>query len=275
MQTKWIYLSILPLLLIQCTRDDITTLDTQTPVIEGYLIAGAPLDSVRITLSYSYARADTNLITLDDLPVRVYSGDRETMLIPIGSGYYQDTTFIIEATHSYNIEFEWNGETIRAQTYVPEMKTAVISQDEIAVQQIAAGSFPNPGSIEVDPVEVTWDNTEGDYYYVVIENTAEDPEYINERFAEFENGNGGPGRFRMISRPQITDFYAINAFRDLTQFGLHRVVIFRVNPEYAALYELSSTSTQNITQPPTNVENGLGIWTGISSDTVYLNVVKK
>jgi len=70
----------------------------------------------------------------------------------------------------------------------------------------------------------------------------------------------------------IANFYAIRAQRDSLQFGTYQIIVFRVNPEYAALYESSSNSTLSLEEPPTNIVNGLGIFTGVSSDTLYLEV---
>lgn len=62
--------------------------------------------------------------------------------------------------------------------------------------------------------------------------------------------------------------------RNLTQYGRHQVIVFRVNHEYAALYQSTGSSTLSLTQPPTNIQNGLGIFTGVSSDTLYFEVTK-
>ena len=109
--------------------------------------------------------------------------------------------------------------------------------------------------------------------YVVIENIEDNPEFVNDLLAEFQ-ANGNARRFFQITEPEISDFYAINALRDLTQFGTYRIIVYRVNPEYAALYETAGTSSISIASPPSNIENGLGIFTGVSSDTVYLEVIK-
>ena len=103
----------------------------------------------------------------------------------------------------------------------------------------------------------------------------DDPTYINEILQQRLEENGALGRFMRISEPGIMDFYPINPQRDLQQFGDHRVIVYRVNPEYAALYESASNSSLNISEPPTNINNGLGIFTGISSDTLFFKVIEK
>ena len=103
-----------------------------------------------------------------------------------------------------------------------------------------------------------------------IRNIEIDPEYVNENDA----ANDELSRLFIISEPQISSFYAIFPRRAFSHYGTHQIIVYRVNPEYAALYESSGNSTLSLAQPPTNVENGLGIFTGVSSDTLYLEVEK-
>ena len=166
------------------------------------------------------------------------------------------------------MEFERNGEIISAETYVPENNTARISRTQVELTKIEAGVFPSGGIVIPEPVEVSWNNEDGDYYYILIKNIETEPEYVNENIAQFE------GQLQFITEPQITNFYAIRAQRDLMQFGTYQIIVFRVNPEYAALYESTGGSTLSLEEPPTNIVNGLGIFTGLSSDTLYLEVTK-
>jgi len=60
----------------------------------------------------------------------------------------------------------------------------------------------------------------------------------------------------------------------LEYFGTYRVIIFHVLPDYAKLYEQTNSSSQNLTNPSTSIENGYGIFTGLNSDTLYIEVVE-
>lgn len=260
-----------------CTSDEGEILDTQTAVVQGYLYAGQPVDSLRITQSYAYIRQDSTLLTLDDLQIQISDGTNTYPLLSTGEGYYMQPDLVIASGKNYTLQFNWNNQTVSAQTYVPEQREAEVSAAEVYMTKITSGSGFNPGNLEnTDPVEITWENPEGEYYYVVIKNLEESPEYINDFLAEREqNFPGGFRRFIFIGRPQISSRYTIDPRRELTQFGRYAVIVYRVNPEYAALYAVSGSSSQSITQPPTNVDNGLGIFTGVSSDTVYFEVKKK
>lgn len=190
----------------------------------------------------------------------------------IGNGIYQNTNIVIESDKSYRLEFIWEGETVSAETYIPLKKEAQLSTEVVELTKVELGTMgggPIPG--ETDPIEIAWDNETGDYYYIVVENLEDNPEYVNDNFATID---GNRPRFVFITEPQISNFYALDPRRELTQYGLHQIIVYRVNPEYAALYESSGNSTLSLEQPPTNIENGLGIFTGVSSDTLYLNVTK-
>lgn len=273
-------LLLLVLVFAACEQESILDIESKTAVVEGYLHAGQPVDSIRLTQSFSYAQSDTNIQTLDELdPILTLDG-QSFPLFPVGEGIYQNYEVMVEAGLVYQLEFNWQGQVISAETYIPEKKEATLSTEEIEMEKIEfTGGFPGggfPGGTDgIDPVDIRWDNTEGDYYYVVIKNIEEDPEYINELIAEFDANNGGRRRFSFISAPEITGVYSINPQRDLTQFGTHRIIVYRVNPEYAALYETSGNSTLSLAQPPSNVQNGLGLLTGVSSDTLYLEVKKQ
>lgn len=275
-------IQILSLLLLisifssSCEQESLGTFETQTPVIDAYIYAGMPVDSIRITQSISYAQTDSTQLSLNDLNPSISDGTNTYVLNSIGNGYYQNLELLIETETSYQLRFDYQEEQVDAVTYIPSKRIAKISQEEIEMERIALGSFPGQGGGDIpDPLEISWDNSEGDYYYVLINNMEDNPSYINEFLQQRLEESGDLGRFRRISEPGITDFYPINPQRDLQQFGLHRVIVYRVNPEYAALYESSSSSSLNISEPPTNINNGLGIFTGLSSDTLYFNVKEK
>ena len=272
---KSIFLFALLLILNACTEESSVTLDTQTAVVEAYLFAGQPADAVRIVQSYSYARENSDLISLDDLEVQISDGQQTYDLDHSTEGIYQNPDFIPQSGATYVLTFDHNGETVRSETYVPLKRTISISKASVRLEKITdINDLLNSGlGGNQEAIEVVWDNSEGDYYYVVIENIEDNPEFVNDLLAEFQ-ANGNARRFFQITEPEISDFYAINALTDLTQFGTYRIIVYRVNPEYAALYETAGTSSISIASPPSNIENGLGIFTGVSSDTVYLEVIK-
>ncbi len=259
---------------IACEKQSIENIENKTAVVEGYLVAGQPIGSIKITQSFSYSQLDTNTIVLDGLDVTLLESTNQYPLISQGNGLYENSEVLIQQDKNYRLEFVWEGKSVSAETYIPLKKEAGLSLDEVELPKVEFGTFGGFGAGTTDPVEITWDNSEGEYYYIVIKNIETNPEYVNENVAAAIAANEGETRFSLITEPKISDSYSINTRRELTQYGTHQVIVFRVNPEYATLYESAGNSTLSLEQPPTNVENGLGIFTGVSSDTLYLEVNK-
>jgi hypothetical protein len=92
-------------------------------------------------------------------------------------------------------------------------------------------------------------------------------------------GFGGQGPrpnmiFRFRSEPFIGNSYIINS-RTLEKYGKHTIKIYSVNEEYANLYENRSQDSRNLSEPVTNIKNGLGIFTAFSYDEVAFYVTNK
>ena len=255
-------------LIVSCNKESIELTETKTTIVEAYLSAGNPVDSLRVTQSYSFGQLEEEIITLDDLNITIADDNNQFELRSIGNGFYQNTNLVIDAGKNYQLEFEREGEIISAETSVPDYNATSISRTQVGLKKIEVGVLPTGGIIIPDPVEVSWNNEDGDYYYVLIKNIETDPEFVNENIAQLDE------QLLFISEPLISDFYAIRTQRELLQFGTYQIIVFRVNPEYAALFGSSSSSTLSLEEPPSNIVNGLGIFTGVSSDTLYLEVTQ-
>ncbi len=253
--------------IIGCT-DETDLSSTGTPVVSAYLYNGQAIDSLRVTLSLPY-NGGGELQYLDNLEIMIVGPETSKTLSPIGDGYYSSDDFVFVGDSEYDLSFNYQGETITAHTFVPSHRAATISDSEIERTKVeVGGGFGGGfGNQDIDNIEVAWSNPEGDYYFVLVEHIDPDVELINERFAARP-----PRLFR--SEPEVTNVHLINGLRDIQYFGRHRVIVYRLNPEYAALYETIGSSSLSIESPPNNIENGLGIFTGISTDTLYFEVIK-
>jgi hypothetical protein len=269
---KRISLVLLSFYLLGCEKETLVVSNTETLVVQGYLYEGQVPDSIRFTLSNAYDDADSNVVFLEDLEPVLRSDDHTYLLREKGPGYYHAPDHKVMANNTYTLEVPYRGTLVTGETFIPKPVPASLSAMEVAVKKVSAGQFPGGGFNEVEPVEVRWTNTGGVYFYVSVKNVESAPEPFNDNP---DRPAFGPGGFNVLSQPEVIDFYTINPRRDLTHFGTHRIVVYRVNPEYVALYENTETSSQNLSDPPSNIENGLGIFTGISTDTVYLEVIEQ
>ncbi|MCB0649225.1 MAG: DUF4249 family protein [Saprospiraceae bacterium] len=250
----------------------------QKVVVAGYLFSGQAIDSIRITKTISYS-GEGNLEYIDGLNITINDGHQDVVLESIGEGYYRNLNYIVKPETVYSMKFDYDGKEISAQTYVQAPIDIHLSKETVALERIEfSGGFPGGGfpggSQGEEVVDITWTNSNNDYYYVIVKNIEEDPDYVNDLFEQFANSDIRPDRF-FRTEPDIMDFYSINSRRELQIFGTYEIIVYRLNAEYAALYETLGSSTLSIKEPPTNIKNGLGIFTGVTPHHLFLEVIEK
>lgn len=262
-------LAILFLSLSACEDNAGTEFD-DAPVVEGYLYDGNPVE-IQLTRKSPF---DTELnldpADLDALSLSIKSEGKSYALLPQGDGLYRSGKdgVNVQAGKTYQLEFEFKGKTVSAETSVLA-KPLGFTQDvtSIRVPQI---SFPPSGSLSFpDPVKFSWSNPDVSYYLLVVENTETDPDPI---FDFSSLGIDPPSRLFRVE-PTQNNTYELRS-QQFQYYGQHRIILYHINPEYALLYQDSGDNSLNLKTPPTNVKNGLGIFTAISSDTLYLNVTQ-
>lgn len=268
--------------ILSCQKEDNAIENTsEAIVVLAYLYADSPLDSIRITKTIPYT-IDADLEVVDDLIITISTDNEDVILESIGDGYYRNLDHIVQQETAYSLNFEFEEKLISSQTYIKSavevsLSSTEIELDKVELQTGGPGGGPGggvPGAMTDDEVvDITWQNGNNDYYFVVIRNIEEDPEFVNAFFQDLEDDNDRPRRvFR--TEPDITDTYSINSRRELQTYGTYEIIVYRLNTEYAALYNTVGSSTLSIAEPPTNIANGLGIFTGVTPHTVYLEVNK-
>lgn len=267
---KLIILQIIFIFLSACEKATLSSASgsINLPVVEAYLIAGrTPV--VKITYQLALGSSNKILQPIQNLDVFIESdGTNHPLLYSSNDSlYHADAAFQVESGKVYRLHFEYDGATISAETNVPKKPIAFeLSGSSIAIQPIgdptSGGGFPS----FPDPIEITWENTDGAYYLIVVENIESNPESI------FENSEDDP-RPTFRSEPEQTSTYELG-FQSFTYYGTHRVILYRLNAEYAPLYDDNRNSSQNLSTPYTNVLGGLGIFTGLNADTLSIEVTK-
>jgi len=239
-------------------------IDTDAPVIESYIVEGDTVITVKISSLLPFTEdGEVAQQPIENLNVVVSHNGTEYNLTEISSGVYQQGGILIGAGDNFEMNIDYNGAIISATTSIPEVPTSFqLSVNTLYLERVLEGEM---GAAFFDPLEVSWDNNTGDYYFLTIEYTESSQDLINGNFASAE-------------LPNETTTSIINSnvhnlgFRELYFFGTYRIVLHHVNEEYAELFENISQNSQNLTNPVTNVNNGWGIFTGVSSKTVYLEV---
>jgi hypothetical protein len=244
-------------------KKEVAPVFVDSPVIEAYFKSGDPL-RVKISRQVAFSsEANYSPENIDSLQLYVNINNIDYPLLPQGNGIYQNTCIATEG-ESYRLHFEFNGKPVSATTTIPARPvdyTASVTQIAIAQMTSPPTSFTMP-----DPVKLSWTNMDDSYYLVVVENIETNPTPIR------DTADGRPDRiFR--NQPTTSATYEIRAM-EFQYYGTHRLILYHLNPDYAALYNNTSNSSQSLATPQTDIVNGIGIFTGINADTLLLEVTQ-
>jgi len=266
MKFRFFILSILALSgIVSCNKTDNSEF-TDTPIIEAYLKPGEnPVVKIRRQIPFSSIVLYSN-DSLNYLDVRIINNNINNKLVCVGDSEYINKSLIIKEGERYDLVFKFNEKTVSAYTKVPSHPIGFAqSVKSISLQKTDSTSGPQEMGTMPEPVSITWDNPDGSYYIVVIENMATTLIPIRSFGSRKPPGN----RFRKA--PTTASGLTLMPM-EFQYFGKHRLILFHVLPDYAALYNEQQSSSLNLTNPSTSITNGYGIFTGLNADTLYLDV---
>ena len=125
----------------------------------------------------------------------------------------------------------------------------------------------NPSfSTQPDPVTITFANASAGYYIatVLCIDTVLVP-VIKDSI---------PANDMLASQPTTGTEIEIRPMM-IRYFGVNRIILYHINPEYSTFFMRQASTSQSYQEPPTNIVNGLGIFTGVNADTLFLRVIQK
>jgi hypothetical protein len=263
------------LFLTACEKESASPAYNEDPVIEGYLFANN-IASIRITSQIAVSTETSGAGEgIDTLQVYIDSEDGTHQLVNIGNGVYQDSGLVIAEGKQYKLHFAYRGKTVSATTTIPSLPRNFTQSDtDIYLTKIDSTFTFTPGAgggggFQMnDPIELDWENSDNSYFMIVVENIESELELIRDTTNT---------RFRVTNfrnEPSVTKELEIRD-QQFQYFGTHTITLYHLNPDYAALYSGNSNSSQNLTNPTTNITNGVGIFTGIGTDTLLFEVKKE
>ena len=250
------------------------------PIIQAYLASSQRVKLTAFTeIPYTNADGGGKSEPIPGLTITIKDNNGKVFtLIDKGNGTYESASNekIGGAGTSYTLELEYKGRKVQAVTTIPDKpKDFKINKSLVYRTKIdlSGGGFPggNPfgSSDENTPVDATWTNPDKANYFVAAINITENPEQV----IKLPEGREFPGR-RFTNEPVSGTSSSLN-IQNFEYFGDYRVVLYRVNEDYVALYQSGGTTSQNLSTPPSSISNGLGIFTGINADTLLLEVRRK
>ncbi len=239
-------------------------------VVEGYLHAGKSpavkigrLIPFRSDVAYSGEEVDQLIVTVTDES----TGDVAS-LRPQGNGLYRDSNFVVQKGHTYTLKLPYNGESVTASTTIPERPQGMaLSKSTISVMGRPHMGGMAKAAADREPAVVSWSNTDNSYYMVVVENTESNPTSIY----DWDDDEDRPKpMFRMEPTQASSSQLSQQSF---SYYGRHNVILIKMQPEYALLYQTQGNTSQSVSEIHANVSNGYGIFTGLNSDTLQVSVV--
>jgi hypothetical protein len=250
---------ISPVLFFASCKKETTPPFIDAPIIQGYLLAGTPV-SINISRQTPLSSdAQYSSDNINALSVLITTNNTTYTLTPLGNGQYVDSSLIVTTSATYNLSFTFNGKIVTASTSIPSKPTHFgESESTIAISD----TFSSPNS-HPSPVRVGWSNPDASYYTVVVQN-------VQPNAVEIDTSTNAPS-FSFSPPPTNSDSTLINSMQ-FKYYGKTLLILYHVNADYASLYINRNSSSQNLTNPTTDITNGYGIFTGLNSDTLKLQV---
>ena len=272
MNKALIYLISIFLLSQACTDETVETPFVNTVVVAAYIYAGEPVKNIKVTRLIPFNADSTDEFYINDAEIDIIHNETPYSLVlsPGDSGYYHypGEDLQILASETYEFRMNYFGEEINAFTTVPEKPGGLeITTQELFIEPIY--EFFDMRNRDIGDVDILWSNDHAGYYYVLIDNVEANPTNIDVN-GILEGFKGGRN-FSFITQPTQLDIYRMRG-NNLQQYGTHRVRLYKVNKEYADLYESIEQDSRDLNEPLNNINNGLGVFTSFNSDSLLFEV---
>ncbi len=277
------------LLFTACTTVNSVVSPDQKPIVGAYLAPGARVElSLATAIAYSETNtADSISVPIDGQTVKIKVSDgRVFTLKGLGNGQYiSAANELVKYGLTYTLDFNYKGLPVLATTTIPTKPLGFkIDKSEIyrTKQDFSQGGpgmgMGGPGGqnqqdANAASVIASWNNANGDYHFLAYQNIEAVPEEVQVRPNNGNNNNPRDFQRRVNNQPTTQSVTTLqpNVFQ---YFGRYKLILYHLNPDYAALYRSGGTTSQNISTPPTAITNGLGIFTGVNTDTLTVTVLK-
>lgn len=260
-----------------CKKIDFDKTNLDKPTVDGIVYAGRN-PKIHLSLPIGYGDDATSQSAINNAQVTLSISGVKYALAPKGNGDYLNDQVILKAGQELDLTVVYAGNTLTASTIVPSKpKNLKASESQIQIKTpTGGGPFGGGGGFNQSAATITWDNDIQEFYVLLTKNIETSPEQII-----FQGPNGGGGGnpngdvppTERLSQPSQTNTQSINQ-RQFSYYGNYQFILFKVNAEYNNLYNNRGQSSLNLTNPPTNITNGFGIFTAMNADTVTIKVVK-
>lgn len=242
-----------------------------TFVIQAFLFAGEPVTAVSVTGVLPIDADSTEVPELiSDAQITLIKGGVRYDLVPTpgeaGKYDYPGADLVVAVGDVFQLEVRHGDRTATAETVVPfPPKGLLMSADSLNVPEFGGGRGGRGGAILAAAVTARWSNPASELHFVVIDNVELNPLILptTEIFSRFAA--------RIVQEPTAADSSIVRLLT-LTHFGSHRLKLYRINDEYADLYESLNQDSRDLNEPPSNIHGALGVFSAFSPDSAFFTV---
>jgi hypothetical protein len=198
---------------------------TDMPIVECYINPGNVVTvKVKRQIPFS-SNADSSSDDINNLTMNLKVNNTNHLMTPMGGGEYVDSTLQLKEGSTLYLTFSFNNKQVSATTTIPaKPKNFKESESTFYMEKLSAGASPSSGFTMPDPIDLTWDNTDGSYYIVLVENIESTLTPIRDFGGMTPPGN----RFR--KSPQNASEEQISPM-EFQYFGRHRIILYHVLPD--------------------------------------------
>ena len=236
-------MSLLSMTLAACESDlEFIAPDPDIFVVQAFLFADEPVTDVTVTGVLPIDADSTELapVISDATITLVRDGVRFELVATSGEpGHYSypGSDLLIRVGDVFQLEAVVDGKMATAETVVPLPPIGLaLSEDSLVAPAFGGGGpgggrgGPGGGAGLQAGITAKWSNSNRQLHFVVIDNLESNPEILptTEIFSRFAA--------RIVQQPTAADSTVVRILT-LTHYGQHRLKLYRVNDEYADLYE--------------------------------------
>ncbi len=279
MKKHTILLSLLVLLFSSCDEENLNNIAANQFVVEAFIYAGEPIDDIRIKSTFPLSQEEDTSAPINNAEVTLIKNGQRFPLVSSGTEglyNYPGDDVSVETNDVFQLEVVHNGITATAETIVPTpTEGLILSEDSLKVPRLplsegreaiveAIGNF-----LRESRIEATWDNPNEDLYFMVVESVKDtiDPIFPGQVIDAL-------ARFRFVSEPTEDNSLAFLG-GTLVSFGTYSVRVYHINQEYAALYENRTQDSRDLNEPPSNIQNALGVFSAFNSQEAFFEVARE
>ncbi len=271
-------MSLLSMTLAACESDlEFIAPDPDIFVVQAFLFADEPVTDVTVTGVLPIDADSTELapVISDATITLVRDGVRFELVATSGEpGHYSypGSDLLIRVGDVFQLEAVVDGKMATAETVVPLPPIGLaLSEDSLVAPAFGGGGpgggrgGPGGGAGLQAGITAKWSNSNRQLHFVVIDNLESNPEILptTEIFSRFAA--------RIVQQPTAADSTVVRILT-LTHYGQHRLKLYRVNDEYADLYEGLEQDSRDLNEPPSNIHGALGVFSAFSADSAFFRV---